>query len=241
VGVLWVPLDGADPHAGAMTATQHSTSAQPIDVHDMVVVHRVFRRELIDLSLLIRQVAPGDIDRAAVVAGHARLVLSGLHLHHTSEDDLLWPTLLERAAPSADLVHHLQTQHACVEERLTTITPLLTKWGAEARPAVAAETADAFADLHVLVVEHLDDEERTILPIAARSLTQDEWASIGQAGVAKMTRSELPLMFGAVLEGATPEERAEILAVLPAPVRLLMRTWGMRRYGRYITRVRGGR
>ena len=102
-----------------MTAHTNTTHDQPIDVHDMVVVHRVFRRELIDLSLLIRRVAPGDIDRAAVVAGHARLVLSGLHLHHTSEDDLLWPKLLERAAPSAELVQHMQAQHALVESGST--------------------------------------------------------------------------------------------------------------------------
>ena len=109
VGVAWVPTKGTDCHAQFMTATQPSESAQLIDVHDMVVVHRLFRRELIDLSRLIRAVAPGDVERAAVVAGHARLVLAGLHLHHTGEDDLLWPKLLERAAPSADLVAHMQS------------------------------------------------------------------------------------------------------------------------------------
>lgn len=223
-----------------MPTTTHFTPTHPIDVHDMIVVHRVFRRELIDLSRLIRRVAPGDVERAAVVAGHARLILSGLHLHHTSEDDLLWPKLLERAAPSGDLVAHLQTQHGNVEARLDAVARLLARWEAEARPAVAEETADAFDDLHVLVVEHLDDEERTILPIAARTVTQDEWSAIGQAGVAKMTRSQLPLMFGAVMEEATPEERAEMLVVLPAPVRLVMRAWGLRHYQRYISRVRGG-
>jgi hemerythrin-like domain-containing protein len=224
-----------------MTATNSPTSVQPIDVHDMVVAHRVFRREFRDLSLLIRRVAAGDIARAAVVAGHARLVLSGLHLHHTSEDDLLWPKLLERAAPSAELVQHVQAQHARIEGRLDTIASLLRRWEAEARPAVGEETADAFLDLHALAVEHLDDEERTILPIAARTLTQDEWTAIGKAGVDKMTRAELPLMFGAVMEDATTDERAEMLAVLPAPVRLLMRVWGLGHYQRYITRVREAR
>ena len=109
------------------------------------------------------------------------------------------------------------------------------------RPAVADETADAFVELHRLVVEHLDDEERLILPIAARTFEQDEWAELGHASIAKMSRSELPLMFGAVMEGAEPEERAEMMAVLPAPVRLLMRAWGLGHYRRYITRVRGGR
>ena len=78
-----------------------------------------------------------------------------------------------------------------------------------------------------MVVEHLDEEERLILPIVARTFAQDEWAELGQASVAKMSRSELPLMFGAVMEGAEPDERAEMMAVLPTPVRLLMRAWGL--------------
>jgi hypothetical protein len=90
-------------------------------------------------------------------------------------------------------------------------------------------------------VDHLDDEERRVLPLAARHLTQEEWAAIGKAGVAKMTRAQLPLMFGLIMEDATADERAEMLGVLPAPIRLVMRTWGAWHYGRYITRVRGRR
>ena len=42
-----------------------------------------------------------------------------------------------------------------------------------------------------------------------------------------------------VLEEATPEERTRLLGVLPAPVRLLVRTVFARRYRRYVRRVRG--
>jgi hypothetical protein len=48
-------------------------------------------------------------------------------------------------------------------------------------------------------------------------------------------------MFGAVSEEATPEERAEMLRVLPLPVRVLLKTMGVRKYRRYIRRVRDGR
>ena len=62
-----------------------------------------------------------------------------------------------------------------------------------------------------------------------------------EAGVAKMSKAELPLMFGAVMEDATGPEQRVLLRTLPLPVRLLMRTWGSRHYRRYITNVRGGR
>jgi hypothetical protein len=54
-----------------------------------------------------------------------------------------------------------------------------------------------------------------------------------------MTRQQLPLFFGAALEEADPDERREMLGVLPAPVRLLARTLFAWQYRRYVSRVRG--
>lgn len=224
-----------------MTDTQHRSTTESTDVHDMVVVHRVFRRELRLIPELIVGISAGDVDRAGVIAGHARLILSGLHLHHTSEDDLLWPLLEERAPKSTELLGRMQSQHAGIDDRIARIGSVLDRWEHEARPAVAREAAGRFDELFELGREHLDEEERSVLPLAAQHLTPAEWGAVGQASVAKMSRSELPLMFGAVLEETSPEEREQMLAVLPMPVRLLMRTWGSRRYRRYITEVRGPR
>jgi iron-sulfur cluster repair protein YtfE (RIC family) len=215
------------------------TSSAPLtDVHDMVVVHRGFRREFWLLPELVRAVPAGDTDRAAVLAAHARLVLTGLHLHHTAEDELLWPKLLDRAAPDAALVHRMEAQHERVEHHTERLTAALTRWEAEARPAVTEEVAATFDALRTALLEHLDEEEREILPLAARHVSPEEWDELGQHGIAAMTRSQLPLMFGAVLEEATPEETVEMLAKLPLPVRLLARTVFLPRYRRYVRRVR---
>jgi hypothetical protein len=198
------------------------TSSAPLtDVHDMVVVHRGFRREFWLLPELVRAVPAGDTDRAAVLAAHARLVLTGLHLHHTAE-----------------LVHRMEAQHERVEQHTERLTAALNRWEAEARPAVTEEVAATFDALRTALLEHLDEEEREILPLAARHVSPEEWDELGQHGIAAMTRSQLPLMFGAVLEEATPEETVEMLAKLPLPVRLLARTVFLPRYRRYVRRVR---
>ena len=44
--------------------------------------------------------------------------MSGLHLHHTGEDDLLWPLVLTRSTPAADLVARMQAQHSEIEALL---------------------------------------------------------------------------------------------------------------------------
>jgi hemerythrin-like domain-containing protein len=218
------------------TATETLT-----DVHDMVVVHRVFRREFRLIPELVREVRAGDAARAAVLAAHARLVLQGLHGHHTGEDLLLWPKLLERAAPDAELIHRMEAQHERVAGAIERIEPALDRWEAEARPAVTEEVAAAFDTLRVALLEHLDDEERHILPIAARCVTQAEWNELGEHGVAGTRNKDKPILFGAIAEEATPEEMVQILGTVPPPVRILARTLFAWQYRRYVNRVRTGR
>ena len=218
------------------------TANRPLtDVSDMVVVHRAFRREFRLIPELVRAVRPGDTARAAVLAEHARMLLSGLNLHHSGEDELLWPKLLERCTPDAALVHRMEAQHSRVEQAVERLGPALDRWEAEARPAVTEEVAAGFDTLRAALLEYLDEEEREILPLAARHVSQAEWSQLGEHGVKDMRPTDLPMMFGAVVEEATPEERRAILAVLPAPVRFLLRTVFARRYRRYVSRVRYGR
>ena len=222
-----------------MTNLTNPAPRQLTDVHDMVVVHRAFRRELALAPRLVREVAPGDVARAAVIAKHIRLALTGLHLHHTGEDMLLWPKLLDRAAPSADLIHRMEEQHHRVEDVVDRLPDALDRWEAEARQATGAELAATIDELREALVEHLDDEELHILPLAARHLTPTEWAALGQHGTSEMDKADLPILFGMVLEDATPQERVMMLGSLPIPVQLLLRTVGAWQYRLYVWRVRG--
>ncbi|SEO46821.1 hemerythrin domain-containing protein [Trujillonella endophytica] len=220
-----------------MTSTTSTTAL--IDVSDMVVVHRAFRRELGLAPRLVRAVPAGDTARAAVLAAHLRLCLEGLHLHHTGEDDVLWPVLLERSAPGAALVARMEAQHEQVHGHLDALRTALDRWEAEARPAVTEEVAAGLELLVAALLEHLDEEEAEILPLAARRLSRAEWEAVGRHGMAHMERSQLPILFGMVLEECSPAERTAMLGVLPPPVRVLARTVFAWRYRRYVRRVRG--
>ncbi|MGY1664305.1 hemerythrin domain-containing protein [Geodermatophilus sp. SYSU D00696] len=221
-----------------------NTAPAPVpmaDVRDMYVVHRAFRREFRLLPELVRAVVPGDTDRAAVLAGHARLVLQGLHLHHTGEDEYLWPTLLERCPPDAEVVHRMEAQHEQVEHLIERLGPALDRWEVEARPAVAEEVAGSIDALREVLLVHLAEEEREILPLAERHVTQAEWARLGEHGQEVMAKKDLPILFGALVEECSPEEREMMLGVVPFPVRVLLRTVFARQYRRYVSRVRGTR
>ncbi|MGC4109205.1 MAG: hemerythrin domain-containing protein [Nocardioides sp.] len=216
-----------------------TTTEDKPDVNEMRVIHRVFRRELGALPDLVRRVPAGDVDRAAVVAQHATFVLTGLHIHHSGEDENLWPLLLARAAPSAALVETMQEQHERVHECVDRSQELLVTW----RAGAGRESGEAFAtSLEALcsaLFEHLDQEERDILPLAAQHVSVEEWGRLGEHGRDSMSKSELPIMFGAILEDANPDERDKMLSLLPPPIRVFMRTLGARQYRRYIANVRG--
>ena len=208
-------------------------------VREMVIVHRAFRREFRLLPQLLRAVPDGDRARADVLAGALRLVLGGLHHHHTGEDDILWPALLERAAPSTGLVETMQAQHAAVERHIDALPVLLGAWEAAPTRTGAARIADVLDQLADALCEHLDLEEREILPLALRHVSVEEWNSLGEHGLEEMDRATLPVIFGAILEECSPEERRAMLAKHPLPVRLLLRTVGAAQYRRHVRRVRG--
>jgi hypothetical protein len=217
------------------TATH--TDPRP-DVNEMVVIHRVFRRELPAIPSLVRRTRDGDTDRAGVVAGHLRLIMAGLHMHHTGEDVVLWPLLLERATPSTELVETMQRQHHRDDEHAGQVEALAAAWETDSSGVRGEQLARVVEQLAEALLEHLDLEEREILPLVSRHISVSEWDSLGEHGKDSMSARQLPLMFGAILEEADDEERQRMLAHLPAPVRLVMRTMGAWQYRRYITDVR---
>ena len=204
------------------------------DVHEMVVVHRAFRREFAAVAALVRCTPAGDTRRAKVVADHLRLCAAGLGMHHTGEDVVLWPLLLERAAPSTGLVETMQAQHHGIDGHVEAVIAAAAPGGAPAGEHLATLCERFTAAL----LEHLDLEEREILPLASRHVTAAEWNRMGQHGKDTMTASQLPIMFGLVLQDADAEERARMLGNLPLPVRLLLRTVGAWQFTRYVHRLR---
>jgi hypothetical protein len=94
-------------------------------------------------------------------------------------------------------------------------------------------------ELRSSLLEHLDLEEREILPLVFQHITVAEWNSLGEHGRSTIPARLMPVLFGSVLEDADPREQKMMLAPLPPPVRLLLRTWGARHYSRYIRQVRG--
>jgi hemerythrin-like domain-containing protein len=219
--------------------TTSSAERVQCDTSDMVVVHRVFRREFELLPHLVRSVELGDTARAALVATHAAELIAALHHHHTGEDELLWPKLGDRVTFQASLIERMELQHERIADLLRYAGQLLPRWRVRPTADLQGSLAETLAEVGDLLNEHLSEEEQAILPIAQRHITQQEWAELGQRGIASLPKERLLSFLGAILEEATPDERTEFLARVPLAGRIGYRLVGQRRYLREVVELRG--
>ncbi|GGU80165.1 hypothetical protein GCM10010275_13610 [Streptomyces litmocidini] len=214
------------------------TADDRLDPQEMVVLHRVFRREIPLLADLVEAAVPGDRRRTAVLADHLDLVLGALGEHHEGEDHLLWPKLRERAIPGADVVARMADQHEAIAGALAAATDLSSRWRTHPERDTALRLADALRELDRHAAAHMDDEEEHLLPLMADHITAGEWSEVGERGRRSVPKTKLLIFLGAILEDATAQERQLFLSHMPAPARLLWRTLGTRLYERTTARVR---
>lgn len=219
-----------------------SMSVKMADVRDMYTVHIVFRREFGQLSSLVRAVGEGDTARAELVGDHIQLLCSMLHSHHSGEDELLWPKLLDRGPDEiAPIVHLAEAQHEAVDKAITDIDGVLPLWRSTASAADRDNLANAAERLYAPLIEHLNMEEERILPLAEKYVTATEWQELGQHSMASLPKNRLPLLFGMAMYEGDPEVMKEIVATMPLLPRLLMPSLAPRLFGSYARRIHGTR
>ena len=72
-----------------------------------------------------------------------------------------------------------------------------------------------------------------------RVITAAEYQEVGQRGLVSIPLTRRLVVLGYLLEGATPQERSDFLAAIPAPARLAYRLIGERQHRHETTRLRG--
>jgi hemerythrin-like domain-containing protein len=211
-----------------------------VDVRDMLVVHTAMLREFRLAPDAVRRVPVGDTRQTGVVARHLHFLTDLLHHHHQGEDDLLWPVLRARtSSQTAQVIDEVESQHAALDRELATVEHLRATWADDPSARTRDELAHHVAQLHSLLRDHLELEERALLPLAAAVLTEAEWHAIGEAGVAEMRKSTLPLAFGMFAYEGDPAVLGDMLSAAPRIARVVLPVIAGRAYARRARRVHG--
>jgi len=216
------------------SAARHGTG--DADLAIMLAAHRAFRRDLTRLARAAAAVSPdSDPARRRSVAAGWELFKHELHLHHTAEDDIIWPTLRPRLA---NREHALSVLDA-MEEEHSRIDPLLAATDAAFNGDSEADDwpgedrlADVTDELTSTLTGHVAHEERDGLPLIGVALTGAEWRGVGFKIARRNGLSHGGEMFAWILDGAGREDTAATLRSLPPPIRVLYRAVWKPRYAK---------
>jgi hemerythrin-like domain-containing protein len=213
------------------------TAGAGFDTHEMVLIHRVIRREIGQLPRLFRSAA-NDPARSKLIGVHARQMLDFLHTHHTGEDLLLFPLLRERRVLDPELMDRMDAQHAQVNDAVVAINVDLRAWTAGADAAAGERMAACIDTTMPTLIGHLDEEEQKLLPVVSVTLTKSEWDALSKHSINAIPVTRRLAILGYITEKTDDAERQKFMEVLPAPVRLGYKLIGHRQYTRETAAIR---
>jgi hypothetical protein len=185
-----------------------------LDMSMMFAIHDALRRELVQVARIaaLRDDDPGKLLRAAL---GWELFKKFLLVHHTTEDDVLWPALRENVAGHPDrlaLADALEAEHAVIEPLLTAID------AAAADPEYGYQRfGDITDELAAKLTAHLTHEETDGLALIDASLTEREWLHFAQTQSKRLTPDASRYMPW-LLNGASPQAQAKVMDKFPPPL-----------------------
>lgn len=200
------------------------------DTSDMIHIHRMFRSTFGRFPELVAGIAGGDMPRAAVVAAHISEIGTMLRHHHETEDELLWDTLGQRAPACALHVAAMRSQHEGMGGLLDALDDALPPWARDARPEARGQLTLLLDQIRTSLLLHLGQEEG-LLPVASSTLSAREWGQLGRRGRAAVPRDRTFIQLGWIVDSLdAPDQEAWLRHNLPAPLRLVWRFHGSRRF-----------
>lgn len=204
-------------------AARHGSGEADLTI--MIAAHDAFRRDLVSLVQAAQGPDRYSPDRQRSVAAGWDLFKRQLHVHHTAEDDLIWPVLRERLGHSANalsVLDEMEAEHERIDPLLAAVDHGFASAAGslEGHPG-ADRLADAVDTLVVALTGHLTHEEKDGLPLIGVALTAAEWRGVGFKIARRNGLSAGGEMFSWMLSSATPDEARAVTRQLPPPVRVL--------------------
>jgi Hemerythrin HHE cation binding domain len=197
------------------------------DLRASYLEHRAMRMDAERLRALVLAARPADAARLTAAASWYAGYESAIHDHHTAEEAVVYPALLERDPTFADADGELEGEHRVLADRLTVTGQSLRglpaaagggRWERDLEEAVRSAEA-----LQEILAVHLPHEEDVAFSRYQREFTAEEFTALGKAAW-KIVGTRAVVFAGPwVLDHATPTERAELLADQPLLLRVLYR------------------
>lgn len=193
------------------------------DTSDYRVIHHCLRVAPHRIAVALDETEPGDVDRAAALArywaGYAGEVLA----HHTVEDEVFFPRLVERVPAAAHHLDRVEGDHHRLDQLMDAAAGAMRQLTVAPGPAGVEAAAAAVRELAHHMDSHLDFEDEDLLPLFGRHFTAAEYAELTKAAMQGLSMRQAAFTVPFVMHWAPPADQAEMLAGAPLPMRLLYR------------------
>jgi iron-sulfur cluster repair protein YtfE (RIC family) len=189
--------------------------SEKLDMTAMYAMHDALRRELAHLARVTSKV-DDDPRRVLSSAVGWHLFKKSLHIHHTAEDDALWPALRATLADRPEdlaLLEAMEAEHAAIDPIIGAIDATLADPNAE-----SGRLGDLTDALSTGLAAHLKHEEDAAIPLIQMTATAQQWAHFGQIHGQRIG-PDAPRLLPWLLDGADEQTIKTILAPLPEPAR----------------------
>jgi len=206
--------------------TNPTAPAAELDLLGMQVAHRGMLADSDRFATILTDIAVGgpcSRRRASAIGAYLRDFADSTHHHHTVEDDVLWPLIVEAVGDAVDL-SDLTDDHDGLDPLLDRLRDLTARFvasyrAADADPSTAAALGALLRDLHTLLSEHIAEEERVVFPIIRGHLSAEAWATVEETA---RKSGKLGFEFPRFLAHTTPDEIERALADGGIGLRLML-------------------
>jgi hemerythrin-like domain-containing protein len=211
------------PTIAAVDVSPNGADVSPngADVRDYLAIHGGIRRVTRALTLATADDLILDDRRANALRSYWEGYATDLHMHHTAEDTVFFPALVDRDPSVAPTIARMDAEHTDLDH--------LIAIGHDAFDMLCAgrDTAGAHAvmvRLEALMTAHLDVEDRELVPRFAELFDQEEYEAMHQRAIRQpTTRKQLAFVVPFIAMWSDAEAWERLWASAPLPMRLLYR------------------
>jgi iron-sulfur cluster repair protein YtfE (RIC family) len=179
----------------------------PLDLNGMYMAHHAFRRDLARFAAAARNTPVEAVDVWQALAVRWEQFGAILHHHHTTEDDVLWPQLLEIVdADGRATLEAMEAEHDLIDPLLASCAAGFAAMGQAPDAETRERLADTAATARDTLSDHMRHEETEALPLVQALLSAEGWARVEEAAGSERSFSGLLFLVPWIADGLSPAQ-----------------------------------
>lgn len=182
------------------------------DLHGYYLINRGLRQEFGKLSLAARTIRSDQ--HRQLVEEQLHLVAQVLDLQKVEQDKWLIPALREQDPDAMPGLEAIEGDHYEIRSLLSVVRD---------KSKSLESRAPGLQTLHKLMNDHIDREERDMVPVIVAHISKAEWRRSSKSLLNGIPSDQIPTFWEWLITATPEEDRQAALRALPLNVRFLHR------------------